>query len=130
MIQLSEAIRLGAMVVPQTHVGWTDGNTACAMMSAVVAIKGIGYARMMDALFGEDGYRDQIEAELQVMFPLAAKLAVHPESRLVKDRVSSIIISLNDDRKWSREQIADWVETIEKQQQEQPEGVEAAQISA
>jgi hypothetical protein len=97
-MKLSEAIRLGAMDTPQAFYETRDhkGGT-CAMGAALHAIGVVGRP-----------YSATIE-----FFPLALKAADHPLRRDDDWIVISIIRDLNDEYKWSRQRIADWVETIE-----------------
>ena len=49
-------------------------------------------------------------------FPVLQKMVAHPilrEEPLVRMPLQTVIISLNDQYKWSREQIADWLETLD-----------------
>lgn len=49
--------------------------------------------------------------ELRAMFPCLDAKAVHPV-RGVRDYIHTIIIDLNDECGWTRNQIADWLEEI------------------
>jgi hypothetical protein len=113
-VRLSEAIRLGAMVTTP-HLGALaseDKKATCALGAAIYAI-----GRLDDAL----GF-------------IAAKdydAIVSPPEWLINPEVScpdclqiyesewalvSLIVHLNDTHLWTRERIADWVETVEAQQ--------------
>lgn len=49
-------------------------------------------------------------------FPVLQNMVAHPilrEEPLVRMPLQTVIISLNDQYKWSREQIADWLETLD-----------------
>jgi hypothetical protein len=105
-MRLSEAIRLGSMLKPQGFA--IDYRTTCAIQAALEAIGKVGtpYAFVMDH------------------WPWVSREETNPVSGEVT-RVWSIIRELNDDRGWTREQIADWVESLERAQ-EQPSDVSAA----
>jgi asparagine synthetase A len=45
--------------------------------------------------------------------PGVDKKVTHPVNK-TEHRLFDIIISLNDDHKWTREQIADWIETLDE----------------
>lgn len=94
-MKLSEAMRLGAMLHPQHfYAAWMLDDrqeilATCALGAANVA-----------------GYEDDGFALWAATCPVCANLAPW-------HNVSSIIAHLNDDHRWTRETIADWVETIE-----------------
>jgi hypothetical protein len=98
-LRLSEAIRLGAMLKPQGF-GWfnTDDGGTCAMGAAMQAAGHI---------------RD---------WPVVKKSpAACPACPLVRvsdnthNATGAMIVHLNDDHRWTRERIADWVATLEAQ---------------
>lgn len=100
-MRLSEAIRLGAMMGPQSF-GDTFGqdDSSCAMGAALLAV---GCPRTVT-------YGDIV-----MHFAVATAYAFHPESGIYQ-LVISTIRQLNDQSRWTREQIADWVATIEPQE--------------
>ena len=112
-MKLSEAIRLGAMNSPQIKGGYMDGEGRCALSAACDAA-GIG---SVEALHG--GRRVLDYPKLEETFPLLAKYVCPPGTTSTTDEVQMIIWSLNDYNGWTREQIADWVETIENQQEQE-----------
>ncbi len=107
-MKLSEAIRLGSMMKPQGNGGWF-GDTSCALLAASEAA---GVPCVYSGQYGRlgldyDGMREK--------FPILKQHAIHPIYR--KPYVlSDTIWYLNDVCSWTRERIADWVETIETQQ--------------
>lgn len=122
-MKLSEAIRLGAMQFPQGGGGWMDGETRCALAAASEAsgIKGIG---VMDAYMR---VRQSINYNaMEHRYPI---LTIRVEMPVfgIEVPLSGAIWRLNDYQSWTREQIADWVETIEAQheQSHQPAEVTA-----
>ena len=115
-MKLSEAIRLGAMLSPQGYDGDVDGETRCALAAAcdAVGIKGIpGRSYSRDRLVVN--YR-----EVEKRFPITSNLTTCPchECNVSGKRmiIVTIVWHLNDFHRRTREQIADWVETVEAQQ--------------
>lgn len=105
-MKLSEAIRLGAMLGPQLY-GRTrdDGLGSCALGAALLAI-------------GDEG---QLYTDAMGYWPLLMEPAPSVPEAIAKEFgesapiILSVIRGLNDYSRWTREQIADWVETIEKE---------------
>lgn len=98
-LKLSEAIRLGSIDTVQAHGTWSDTNaegdaTMCAMSTAWYALTG-----------------EHDASGTPLVRLLGSHRAKHPIRGDVMS-IQSIIIDLNDGKKWSRAQIADWVESI------------------
>ena len=96
VMKLSEAIRLGSMLKPQgfgpTH---NDGTHSCALTAALDAI-------------GKSGYY----ADICYHFTTPAMRVTQPVSG--EDMLAlSAIRELNDRHRWTREQIADWIDTFD-----------------
>ena len=118
-MKLSEAIRLGAMLKPQGTGAKSAGKHARATCA-------IGAA--LDAVSAE---RNEVSAYTVLMdlWPVAMAVADCPVSTATGERcghsvprdVGEVAWMLNDWHEWPREQIADWVETIEAQQAQQGE---------
>lgn len=111
-MRLSEAIRLGAMMKPQCTCGFLYfKGTTCAVGAA------------MDAV-------GQLEARSGVweageVFPLLRTIVrSRPEGVSLRGTYSlgDLIWRLNDRFGWTREQIADWVSEIEKEQENAAKG--------
>ena len=105
---LSEAMKLGSMTGPQVFDGAFDFRTSgsCAMGSVAIAT-GHRYC-------GADGWKVIIDT-----FPILRQRGLCPVERCKSypsTTVQSTIVHLNDDHRWTREQIADWIETLEKKQ--------------
>ena len=106
---LSEAIRLGAMLRPQAFGVKFDGVGTCALGAALDASGALGMSETVEA----KRYR---EWNLNAWF----QEATCPECGRIRSLfMEGTIPHLNDKHRWTRERIADWVETIE-QQQDQP----------
>jgi hypothetical protein len=111
-MRLSEAIRLGAMATG--HATGTslsnDGNT-CALGAALVAI----------------GKATRLYSNAFYYWPILNEQVFHPVTGECLCMLSAVRI-LNDDHRWTREQIADWVQTVESERQQadaSPEAVHA-----
>jgi hypothetical protein len=106
-MKLSDAIRLGAMTGPQCFSGYFgEGSSSCAMGSALIAVGAThgGYGAIWD------------------VFPEA--LLVVPSCPSCGESLNCVadgVYHLNDDHLWTREAIADWVETVEQAQMVTPE---------
>jgi hypothetical protein len=104
IMTLSEAIRLGSMLGPQIRGRYYGPNhSSCAIGAALLAI-------------GKDA-----ETSPAPYFPQLHIVAVCPSCNLLPKRFPNshfslwaIIAHLNDAHRWTRQQIADWVETIEQ----------------
>ncbi len=118
-LRFSEAIRLGAMLRPQSFDCLFDSvnERSCAIGAAIEAVSG-KFLYLSDSAV----YR---------MWPFLAGYGNCPVCRR-SGPVLTRIICLNDGHKWTRERIADWVETIEPKEApepcvvDEPELVEAA----
>ncbi len=101
-MKLSEAIRLGAMLGPQLRGRLTSRkeNGSCALGSALLAT---GKARTYNAV--------------KKRWPWIMDYASCPRCMSFNCRINAVITHLNDSHEWTRERIADWVATIEAQQE-------------
>ncbi len=103
-MRLSEAIRLGAMNKPQGFGWYDDGAATCAMGAAMEAVgcskQPLITKRMWPVL-----------VQSPASCP-ACDLVLHGSDRLFA--VGAIVVHLNDEHRWKREQIADWVESLEQ----------------
>lgn len=96
-MKLSEAIRLGATLRPQVRGVTRNARGSCALGAALEAI-------------GVDGtYTDVLDH-----FPISRRYVACPVD-YVEHVLVGVIRMLNDDHGWSRERIADWVETFEQE---------------
>lgn len=103
-MKLSEAIRLGAMLGPQRFDGKSNDEGACALEGAARAA----------------GLVDWKCNDMQVCFPILLRDVPYPSivpdhlrEDHDKESVEEIIWVLNDSLRCTREQTADWVETLE-----------------
>ena len=118
-MKLSEAIRLGAMLKPQAFgaLSSTDQTGTCAMGAAIQAI-GSPMRALRDGEASTNGRRStgtplvaDVPQDWQNTYD--AKDPVCPECAGIKVNVLAAITHLNDTHRWTRERIADWVETLE-----------------
>lgn len=102
-MKLSEAIRLGAMLRPQAFGTEFDGKGTCAFGAALEAC-GVPAQQLTSR---------SLPAEWRWVNSASGTC---PECAGVVPVVSSVIsMHLNDTHGWTRERIADWVATIEPQ---------------
>lgn len=105
-LQLSEAIRLGAMLKPQAFGAVVKNGGSCALGAALEAVGACKSAA--------DGWAEEVFDR----WPIACRTVDYPGVNFGGDRrvlLGSACWILNDADNWTREQIADWVETIEAQ---------------
>lgn len=99
-MKLSLAIRLGAMLKPQGRGRLISDGRTCALGAAVDAIGGLNR-------HDEDRYQLAFDE-----WPILLRKVSHP--LCAPDHLADIITMLNDSPiRWTREQIADFVESIE-----------------
>ena len=98
-MKLSEAIRLGSLLKPQAFGGMWVGEGSCAFGAALDAIG-------INALTMATGIWPWLRA------PMKCPVCGQPEV------IVTLVISfhLNDKHLWTREEIADWVATVEPQE--------------
>ena len=121
MLRLSEAIRLGAMMLPEVRGPIFDrkDNRICAACAIGSALYAVGTADDRERWLTRSG---SVE-ELICFWPWTNERRMDPV-RGVNFRIDSIIIDLFETAHWTREQIADWVETIEPREVEETKLVE------
>ena len=111
----SEAMRIGAAIRPQAYGAYfdysdtDDGTTimrSCAVGAMLEVIAGDdGIAAVFEQKFNLDDYREALGItswDVDVEHPVT-----HDQTPLIV-----VITHLNDADKWTREQIADWLESI------------------
>ena len=119
-MRLSEAIRLGALLKPQAFEKLFDGHGTCAIGSAMDACGDALSAYFCNAIQDEIIHqRWPVLGQAGVRCPAcwAGQYVEHGSS----DNVLCNITTLNDRHYWTREQIAEWVATLEPQPVEQPQ---------
>jgi hypothetical protein len=116
-MRLSEAIRLGAMATEQGH-----GASSIASDTAPCAL---GAARLAAGIRGNVDSPVAAYSALALRWPMLDELVAMPIEKTRVLLLMDAIWRLNDwPNFWTREQIADWVQTIEDAQPiEQPEPV-------
>lgn len=120
-MKLSEAIRLGAMLKPQAF-GQYGSVASCALRAATDAL-GIPPNKAdspdYDALKARYRYLDVLQPCPVPTCWLSGET----------DRALAVIYHLNDHHQWTREQIADWIATIEPQDAEPQTGEQSQSVA-
>lgn len=112
-MRLSEAIKLGAMLKPQGFGDYqTRNGGACALGSAMDAV---GVETDI-----QNSLTDLLLGQLLPATNTSAACPVKPCNDDFAREIGSVIVHLNDDHRWTREQIADWVATVEPQETSAP----------
>ena len=102
-MKLSEAIRIGSKLHPQFFGqlrGWVGDRMGTCVLAA--AVDGLSKAHNGDML-------------LHQAWPIMLLRVSCPACERPIDTIQHRMIHLNDDHRWSRETIADWVEQFEKE---------------
>lgn len=127
-MKLSEAILLGSVGSEQCK-GWLiDGNKACAMGAALIAV-GEGYLGMPHGISSTI-----LPSKIYVQWPWATQGTV--ECPICKEHgykqvgLPYIMVEhLNDLHGWTRPRIAEWVASIEPKEVEQPQVTEVQDLA-
>lgn len=106
-MKLSQAIRLGAMLRPQAFNEYRSRHGSCAMGAA---------AEACGVLADSDAAMSTLEKEFDAATPQTACPSV--DCYPIKRDITNLVVHLNDVHHWTRECIADWVETIEAAQEQ------------
>lgn len=123
MLKLSEAIRLGAMIRPQGRGQYYSAisGKSCAIGAAAEAC-------------GLDITTDQVKESVIRAWPWVEQEVQRPAgvtlSIISVGKVIEMVPCLNDFADWTREQIADWIATIEPAEtpSEQPAEIQAESV--
>lgn len=105
-MKLSEAIRLGAMLKPQAF-GALYGELAVVSPGDVLGLRAIATSCALGAAH-DAGWRGTVP-NITPCCPVCSGRSYAPAGP-----VAATVMHLNDGHRWTREQIADWVETIEQ----------------
>lgn len=108
-LSLSQAMRLGSMLRPQAFGDYQDGQGTCALAAAYEAVNQDPENDDGGDPFG--GIPERVNQRCQC--PACKRIEYADDCGFA---MGYVIAHLNDDHRWTREQIADWVETIEAQQ--------------
>lgn len=100
-LRLSEAIRLGAMLRPQAygHLFRISDGTSCAFGAAFEA-RGIAFGTSLDMVPWRQWW---------TWLPNSVACPACAQENYAADQ----IVHLNNDHRWTRERIADWVAMVE-----------------
>lgn len=117
-MKLSEAIRLGSMMKPQIYGEISSGQGTCALGAAIEAAGLTPEPAVPGIVTGSGRITETAKAgDIIIHTPEAWHAFFHGYHPCPACRVSSYgmraIGHLNDEHRWTRERIADWVETIE-----------------
>ena len=103
-IRLSTAIRKGINRFPeQITQAYFKVNRACALGCAIYTVYGVPDESLIDELV--DDFPELHQDEYHI------KPTGEVQHKLNTDNLKDVIVSLNDDFGWTREQIADWLES-------------------
>ena len=121
-MKLSEAIRLGAMLRPQTKVGYFVNKGSCAIGAAAEAVEASGFDRV--------GSSWRVVRLVADRWPwlMRIDLRSYVACTLTQQSRHDQIAHLNDGHGWTRERIADWVATIETQETAEPVKAETVAV--
>jgi len=111
MMSCSEAIRLGAMLKPQSYDGMSSRNRTCALEAALDAVGSPLHWSEAVLLWRV------LACPVRLLWPLCGVLSLG--SKVL--RLESAVVRLNDRCHWTREEIADVVERVEQAQGTQTE---------
>lgn len=106
-MKLSEAIRAGAKMRPQTRGTIFSRGKSCAIGAA---LEGSGLS----------AYRADVDNDYYLLslartsWPWATRVVAAPIKGMRDSGVLNVVWRLNDNRMWSREAIAEWVEVEER----------------
>lgn len=99
---MSEAIRLGSMMAPQGFDMFMDGEGHTCALGAAGAAVGVDFQGTM--------------LHPSKVWPALLEAVPCPTGDGYHYALVLVISHLNDLHRWTREQIADWVETVESPQ--------------
>lgn len=113
-MRLSEAIRAGAKLTPQWFGSMSDGVGTCALGGAFLVLTGHLPSPGVSLANGYNSWRDLAGATEMLLMSTAPPCGCNPFKRYGGGfNVNDSIIHLNDNHRWTREAISEWVETIE-----------------
>jgi hypothetical protein len=99
-MKLSEAIREGAKLRPQTFGSFFDTNSENVVCSCTLGA----------AFEGKTGYVSLKLEYVNQLHPVFPELATQVELNGLRRDLAQAVTQLNDGERWTREQIADWLE--------------------
>lgn len=105
---LSQAIRIGAMLRPQRYGGGMNGAGTCALGAACDAA---GIPELV-VCYGDLSTINY--AAMARRWPILDRMVTLPTAAAAPEPLYVAIYMLNDCDKWTREEIAVWVSTIEQ----------------
>lgn len=114
-LPLSAAIRLGAMLRPQGRGQFLRDGKTCALGAALDAVGELALYVFVDGIPNCDQVRTIVDG-MPYRWPVLREFVQHPISPTWNQvPLASVIVDLNDTHKQTREQIADFVESVERE---------------
>lgn len=110
-LRFSEAMRLGAMMRPQAFFKLHDTDTggSCALGAVADALGALQAS--------ENAYTPDKNFKIPAHWKAIGRHTLCPHcDQHVGTQIDHVIIHLNNDVRWTRERIADWIETVEAAQ--------------
>lgn len=112
-MRLSEAIRLGAMLKPQGYTALvsSNGRRTCAIGAALDACGHLHVQKSSELPFQ---WREHMAFRSPCPDCGSDGFVYWPDEEVNLGQALTTISHLNDEHHWTREQIADWVESVER----------------
>lgn len=101
-MRLSEAIREGAKLRPQAFGYYVDSSGSCSIGAAAEGIAGYNPSGQVCAILSAAGHWPTLKAPSHCP---EKDCEIRPDAN-----VEAVCLHLNDDHRWSRERIAEWLE--------------------
>lgn len=110
-MRFAEAMRLGAALRPQAFGELFDSVGSCAMGAVMEAVGAMTPSRLLSM----DPFKASMDghASLQQKYPWIYKTIVKHPITGIDFPLNHTVVDLNNYYRWNREQIADWVDTVD-----------------
>ena len=110
-MRFAEAMRLGAALRPQAFGVLFDSVGSCAMGAVMEAVGAMTPSRLLSM----DPFRASMDghASLQQKYPWIYTTTVKHPITGIDFPFGHTVVDLNNYYRWNREQIADWVDTVD-----------------
>lgn len=107
-MKLSDAIRLGSMMRPKALCSFVNEHGTCALGAGLEAVG------QLDAFREEDDADDAFAVAMTVWPWLGATDQECPVCGMTMWHQAQVITHINDTHEWTRERIADFVQSLEE----------------